>query len=276
MDKEVLRKVQLTELEILKEMKRICERHGLHYYLACGTLLGAVRHEGFIPWDDDVDVVMPYRDYVRFIRIAKKELPEDYFIQNSFTDINYPRPFTKIRKNNTTFQEHALLGADVHQGIWIDIFPLIETSAGIDYKLKQFLIKTSNYCQAKKIFERNREEFKRNIGVVFFYLITLFYYVPESIRIYLHKIMLAYAFNGHGSHFAFVWIELSKIIDKNIFTDGCVYLTFENEKFPVPYGWDKWLSLMYGDYMTLPPENERGSHNPTTIDFEKGDYKTNR
>ena len=81
-----LHKLQSTELTILKEFKRICEKYGFRYFLCAGTLLGAVRHQGFIPWDDDVDVSMPYDDYIRFLEIGQKELGSKYFLQTSETE----------------------------------------------------------------------------------------------------------------------------------------------------------------------------------------------
>ena len=93
--------IQQCGLEILRDFKKVCERNGLRYYLSCGSLLGAVRHHGFIPWDDDIDVQMPFEDYQRFLQIAQKEMGEKYFVQNSDTDPQYAFAYTHIRKNNT-------------------------------------------------------------------------------------------------------------------------------------------------------------------------------
>ena len=126
-----IKDVQNCQLEILKEVDRICECHKIPYYLACGTFLGAVRHKGFIPWDDDIDIYMRYDDLKRFKCICKNELSEKFFFQDFDTDCGVIWIFTKIRKNNTYMSE--LYGKDqskisYHQGIWIDIFPLLDAA----------------------------------------------------------------------------------------------------------------------------------------------------
>ena len=105
-DKETLTKVHEIELELLNEFVRICDKHNLTYFLVGGTLLGAVRHSGFIPWDDDIDVGMPRVDYDKFINIAKNELKNDYLLDSVETDKNYFLPFAKILKRNTLFIEY--------------------------------------------------------------------------------------------------------------------------------------------------------------------------
>ena len=117
-----LRLIQEIELDILLEFDRICKKHGLKYQLYSGTLIGAVRHEGFIPWDDDIDVAMPRADYDKFIEL-KDELADDYFFQSYETDPQYINRFGKIRKNGTVFMEKLVQELDMHHGIYIDVFP---------------------------------------------------------------------------------------------------------------------------------------------------------
>lgn len=103
MERDVLRRVQLIELEIAKEVKRVCDENGIRYFLYRGTFLGAVRHKGFIPWDDDMDIGMLRSDYEKFCRIAPQKLDKAYCFQNWHTDQNYALPFGKVRKRNTVF-----------------------------------------------------------------------------------------------------------------------------------------------------------------------------
>ena len=105
MEPQLLRKVQLTQLEIAKEIKRVCEENDSAYFLSDGSLLGAVRHQGFIPWDDDMDMAMPRKDYEKFCRIAPEKLKKEYCFQNWYTDPNYGLPFGKVMKRNTIYLE---------------------------------------------------------------------------------------------------------------------------------------------------------------------------
>lgn len=119
-----LRRLQLVELDILTEFVRICDKYGLRYYLVGGTLLGAIRHQGFIPWDDDIDVAMMREDYDRFAQIAAQELDPRYFYQSPDTDPYYFLTYNKIRKNGTEVYEERFKDSKFHKGIFIDIFPL--------------------------------------------------------------------------------------------------------------------------------------------------------
>lgn len=115
---------QKVMLEILQEIHKICVENNLTYWLEAGTLLGAVRHKGFIPWDDDSDVSMPRADYEKFLKIAQEKLPEDMFLQTQDTDKEYPLSWAKIRKNGTLLVETGETGNEkYHHGIFVDIFP---------------------------------------------------------------------------------------------------------------------------------------------------------
>lgn len=100
-----LRKLQLLELKVLLEFKRICEKHQIQYFLMWGTLLGAVRHQGFIPWDDDIDVGMLRSEYVKFLAICNEELSQDFFLQTFESDKTYVNSFAKLRLNGTEYPE---------------------------------------------------------------------------------------------------------------------------------------------------------------------------
>ena len=125
-----LKSLRAFQMEMLAATIEICERHDISYCAIAGTVLGAVRHGGYIPWDDDLDIVMPREDYDRFIKFAKEELDDRFFLQNFETEpacVNY---FTKIRRNGTLFVQESDVRVNMHRGIFIDIFP-IPTSVSV-------------------------------------------------------------------------------------------------------------------------------------------------
>ena len=127
---------QKIMLEILQEVHKICVANDITYWIEAGTLLGAKRHKGFIPWDDDIDIAMPRKDYNKFLKIAQEKLPQDMFLQNKETEPDYYLPFSKIRKNNTLLIETGETGEEnYHHGIFIDIFPFDNYKYGWFIKL---------------------------------------------------------------------------------------------------------------------------------------------
>lgn len=119
-----MEKLRIIEVDILDEVVRICNKYDINYYLAYGTLIGAVRHKGFIPWDDDIDIWMFREDYDRFAKIAEKELSEKYYYQDWHKEKEYPYNFAKVRLNDTVVLQKPITKLNIHHGIYIDIFPL--------------------------------------------------------------------------------------------------------------------------------------------------------
>ena len=126
-DTDTIKKAQAVMLEMLIEFDKICQKYNLKYWLDSGTLLGAVRHDGFIPWDDDIDISMPVEDYNEFTKIAQSELSDGMFLQNKKTDPTFPFDYNKIRSSKATIIEFHEEGKDVdyHQGVFVDIFPML-------------------------------------------------------------------------------------------------------------------------------------------------------
>lgn len=121
-----MKAVWAVQLDILKQILDICKRHRIRVWMAGGSLLGAVRHQGYIPWDDDIDLMMPRADYRRFCRIAPRELSSDLFLQTQYSDPSFHIPMAKVRKNGTAAidQNEGMLGFTYHMGVFVDIFPL--------------------------------------------------------------------------------------------------------------------------------------------------------
>ncbi len=268
-----LRELQLTELEILFEVDRICKANSITYYLDGGTLLGAVRHKGFIPWDDDIDISMPIADYNRFIKCAEKELADIYFLQHYTTD-NFHCFYAKVRKNNTTAIESNKSELDAHNGVWIDIFPLIGVKNDKKWIKNQ-----------KKKMERYKRLYYKTTCMLPWKNLSfdkkLLRMIPLPIRGIIIDTMYRHLFSDplKSPFCCTVWGEerVEARFNSNVFREK-TELMFEGRLFPAPKYWDEYLSTVYGDYMTPPPEDKRtgGNHTITFVDLEHGGVKHNR
>lgn len=252
-----IRNIQLIQLEIAKEFKRICEKHDLKYFLIYGSLIGAVRHKGFIPWDDDIDIGMPREDYDRFIKLCKNELNHNYYLQCMETDHEYWQPFAKIRKNNTYFEEKSTKNISTHKGVYIDVFPLdyVNRPGAISSRLQHFFVKLLKHLIYKK--QNIKAKYDKSIVLLFLSMITKKVSAGRLKKIQ-HKTMTFYNKKKGGFLVCFGgWYSLRKeTIPIEKFMPG-KKLLFEGELFSAPLDYDYVLSRIYGDYMTLPPKEER-------------------
>ncbi len=257
MKEDVLYKLHMCELEILNEVKRICDSKGLTFFIAYGSLLGAVRHKGFIPWDDDLDIAMPRQDYQKFIEIAPVELSSSFFLQTSKLDSSYPKPFAKVRKKNTAFVEEVIKDINTPHEIYIDIFELdnVSSSFGIN-ALKAWALENLNFYLSNKRYGR-KKKLKRE------YLLAIF---PDSLIISLEDKLM----RGKGpfltNFFAYgIKKETIKVTDYFPVRE----LEFEGYILPVPNNYMHILKQIYGeDCMQLPPESKRITHTPVRISFD--------
>lgn len=249
-----LREIQAVQLGILRECTAICERHGLTYFLAQGTLLGAVRYGGFIPWDDDIDIIMPANDLKKFSKYFKAEAPEDLFLENYHTEEHCPYPWTKIRKHNTASIPVKYKDMPVHWGICIDIFPYYPINGSRLGRLSARLC----FKTAKKMlgtfmtpYENDADMISRAIAVI-----------PGSFRRKAADAALRLlSRHNSGGEYVLALCKDGKILKCEWLTGGEEKrLVFEGETFRVPSDYDAFLTEMFGDYMTPPPENEQGGH----------------
>ncbi len=266
-----LKELQEYELDILKYFDKICKDNNLEYFLAYGSLIGAMRHKGFIPWDDDVDVCMKSSDYLKLCEILKENKDDKYFFQSIETDKNYYLFWNKIRLNNTIFVEKGWEKNDVHQGIFIDIFPLLDYPDEKDKKKidRKFLItKLLLACNLKD------NKFYNSYGKAGKLLFKLFKIIPQFIRnkIANNNINYLCKYNSNSKYY-YVTDEGTKYKYNKEWFDETITLPFEKYNFLCPKESDKFLRSYYGDYMKLPPQEERVGHGECILCFDiKGDH----
>lgn len=262
-----LRRLQLTQLEILKLFDRICKQYNLNYSLYAGSLLGAVRHQGFIPWDDDLDVCMPREDYEKFLAVWDKAKPEGYLLQNKENVPEFSQSFSKIRKDHTTFLQYEWEAGKYHTGIFFDIFPIDRLPNG---KWELFWYKW--HCMYYQLLTR---EFVPPKGSPMIKLGSkiLLACTPKRSRPHVRSKQLKKITKYNSNHSLHtVGIEtmdsLCHPFDADML-DKYTTLKFEDADFMCFAGWDTHLRHQFGDYMQLPPVEERTwTHHPIIIDFE--------
>lgn len=260
-------KLKKKELEILKSFIDVCKKMNLTYFIAYGTAIGAVRHKGFIPWDDDIDVCMPRSDYEIFIKNAKNFLDEKYFIQTIQTDPLYALNFAKLRDSSTTLVEKHVIDIDINHGVFIDIFPLDGYKKG-ENKILDLRI-TSNPIFAQ-------EDKNKITNTINSFNQKLVYKIAETIpnklktdlsKLALPKNVLSY----ENAEYVACLVDSFYIIPikKEIFGKGTT-LKFEGLDVNLPENYDAYLKSIYGDYMKLPPKEQRKNHHNFHIcDCEK-------
>lgn len=267
-----LRKLQLVELDMLKEFIKVCEKLNLNYYLVGGTLIGCIRHKGFIPWDDDIDVAMPRYDYQIFLEKGQEYLPENLFIQTYKTDNEYTHNFAKIRNSNTTFIETTSKSHNINHGVYIDIFPL-DNCSSLPFLQKYNDFRKNLYnLQLEKYYyyESNlNKSFKGKIAK----LISDFMYHKLNLKeIQEKKEKLFTKYNKKNTKFCInysgAW-GIKEIWSKEDFSEKLL-LDFEDILVSVPKGYDRILKHVYGEYMKLPIKEKQITHHYTEhIDLDK-------
>lgn len=281
-DQETLHKVQQVELSILKDFMELCDRHGLIYFGIAGTGIGALRHKGFIPWDDDIDVAMPREDFEQFRKYVRMELSDTYLLMDTEENENYPLMTSRLMKKGTEFREEALKGIDCPLGIFLDLYPLDKLSD-------------------------DPAEFKKQARDAWFWSkLLILRSIPFPVLGFGGaKARLVHAACGTAHallcvfHISKKWIygrckeactrynhyEKTQRIDflcdttpyMNIHeTEGMFplqKLEFEDVLLNFPGNIHSNLTREYGDYMQLPPEEKRKNHFPYRLDFGTAENK---
>ncbi|MCI9297948.1 MAG: LicD family protein [Lachnospiraceae bacterium] len=266
MDQNTLRKLQMTELEMLAELDRICRKNAIPYILDGGTMLGAVRHGGFIPWDDDVDVRMLRKNYDRFCEICRKELDSKYFLQTYRTDSGYRWGYARILKNGTVFKRKGQHKMTARNGVFIDIFP--DDNLPAAFWGKKMCNGISWLCRKllySEVGALNKNKFSSWIGFNFLNMFPK-YWGHKGVEYLTEK--YADCNTPHVRCLSWGAGFESKGFLKKWHTETKEY-TFEGLKVPGPIDMEGYLTHIFGtDYMKLPPEEKRyPGHVADYIDF---------
>lgn len=250
-EKCALNEHQQCLLSMLRDLDEVCAKHKIAYQLFAGTALGAVRHQGFISWDDDLDIIMLRRNYERFFQVASAELDtQKYYVQTEFGE-HWPMQFSKLRLNGTTcIERYHVRDPAMHQGVYIDIFPCDNLADNPVIRKLQFAV--SKVVIAKSLYARGYET-SSTAKKLFLQICRLLPQKPFW-RFCIRE-------KDAGSHMVHSFFGCGTRYEKNIFPrawmEESVALPFEGYQFPVSAHWDALLTRLYGDYHRLPPENER-------------------
>jgi lipopolysaccharide cholinephosphotransferase len=258
MENKELHRLQAS---MLAETLRIFEKHSIQYFLLGGSALGAVRHSGFIPWDDDIDIGLPRADYEKFLSIAPSELQDGLFLQSCGTDTAYPLPFAKIRNSNTTFIESSVSHLAMNHGVYIDLFPLDGYSRNcLLSRAQAALFRGLKAAVLHKFFIRKR---LMVLHPLVWFLATFF--SLDNLRSGLFRVMTVFDYSNADMvmNWNGAW-GLREAMPKSIFGQG-TRLEFAGIAVSVPSDYDGYLRALYGDYMKLPSLDKRRTRHCTEL-----------
>ena len=261
-----LQEIQKVSLDILKFVAKICEDNSIQYYLMYGTLIGAIRHKGYIPWDDDVDIMMPRPDYIKFLQYAKTHKEEfgHYEIFNRETNKNYIYGITRVSDSRYKIIEEGRTNYGI--GIFIDIYPY----DGLGNESTEALLtlkKTRKYCdkivgiihpqQQKKHYKNIKEFYSSIYHKIKNKILGVNYYYKK-----LDKLSTKYSYDESTFVGPVIWFfsQPQKVLfRRSLFGNNYKHI-FVDREFNIPIYYDNLLTQEYGDYMTLPPEEKRTGH----------------
>jgi lipopolysaccharide cholinephosphotransferase len=244
-----LDELKSIQLDILQNVADFCEVHNITYFLAYGTLIGAIRHNGYIPWDDDIDIAMPRPDYDKFVATYNANLSYLKVVDMTIDD-HYGFPFAKVYDSRTIMNEDQYR-KDVF-GVFVDVFPIDGISDKKQMKRSIFLNKLLNTKKANF----THRSYKKQVEIFLGKIVLL----PFSSRFILRLLddnARKYAF-GKTEKAAYVSASyvIQGIVESSVFEETLLH-EFEGKMFRIPKGYDQWLRSIYGDYLKLPPEEKR-------------------
>lgn len=269
---EDLQKLHALHLVLANELKRICNKYNIKYFMVKGTLLGAIRHKGFIPWDDDMDFGMKRKNYEKFLQVCKKELDQEkFYLQTEATDELYTFEFAKLRLEGTEIIEEFSKDVNTHHGIFIDIFPFDNVADNVIlrfFQIKKFwFYRSLSWVKCGYGSKLRKKEFKYKVTKIVSKLFSI-EFIKKQKKIGLTKYNnknTKYIICGDG-HFG-----IKKEIINSEWIEAVTEYQFEDEIFLGIKDYDNYLKHFYGDYMTLTPEGKRNRHHRISINY--GIYK---
>lgn len=273
------RRVQQSALEVLKAFQKVCDEHHLTYFAIAGTCIGAVRHNGFIPWDDDIDVGMPYPDYKKLCELLSADGVGQYSLIDPHSCLHYTLPYAKLHDTKTTFiEDHARKYPDRYSGIFMDIFPIFGLPRGRVQRAVlpriALLQDRLNLCMRFGIDEESSAA-GRFLWCACAPLRPLLRY--DHFITMQEKLFGAIPYDA-SDKVLFGWRPIPKpdspFTYKNIFYyedfSETISVPFEEISIMIPKGYDRYLTMDFGDYMQPPPVDEQKPiHSDALIDFEK-------
>lgn len=267
-----LRQLQLTELNILKQVIDLCEQENLRYFMLGGTFLGAIRHEGFIPWDDDIDIGMPRADYDRFFEIAPEKLAKNLIYKNYWKGNEKTIYFSRVEDSRVQIHDDSALKHRVRNA-WIDIFPMdgMPNNAMMrrihEFRLlaRRALLQYSQFSVIVNQDLPNRPFHER--ALIFVGNIINFEKILDTNKcmVKLDRLMRKYSYDDSNYVVNFMGAyKFKEMFPKTVYESIREY-PFETEHLIGPENYDLVLSQLYGDYMQLPPEHQRNKHHSRVI-----------
>lgn len=260
MEELTLEEIQQESFKVLLKLKEIFDQKGWKFYLTYGTLIGAVRHKGFIPWDDDIDVWVPRKDYNEFIEYYIKNKEEFDYFQVLHAKTNKKYPYGIARFSNSNYKIDYFEAKDYGLGLFVDLYPLDEIDI-TDIKYKNHQLKRLKFASRFDVISKSLLK-----SFVKMLIKPLFLIGNLKLRMYKYRIYTdkkAQQFNNTNQKYLSVnaWIEIENapLLKEDIFGEER-FLEFNGVMMPVPTNYDKLLRQEYGDYMQLPPEEERIGH----------------
>ena len=264
---EDLKQAQKIMLYITKKVHAICVKHNIKYWLDWGSLLGCVRHGGFIPWDDDMDICMQRDEYEKFLAVASEELGDEFFVQHSGTDPQFDYPYCKVRLNGTRWVSHSWKEVDLKsQGIWIDIFPMDSFPASpFNAKVASFLMFLFRSAYHWHADIRSPHPVKRRIQ----HLLAIMLSKNNALKLQ-NRLFEALKRYKNSGVLAMYCMNTPRSICKQAVFEKLELRKFEDTEFFIPENYDERLKGLYGDYMKLPPPEARVNyHHIIELDFGK-------